>query len=393
MSGRVLILDDDDAVGTTLALIARRAGYECAVTTEAAPFFEKAREWEPTHIVLDLVMPGLDGIEVLRELSSQACAADVILISGATGRVLEAAVRLASERGLHVSGLLQKPFSPTEFGALLGRHQAAGLAIETDAPGISEITERDLRVSLRSSALDVAYQPLIHCSDGRVAGFEALARWPAANGRRAVSPAEFIPLAERTGLIRELTDQIIAKALHSFVSEELCRGCHLALNLSPSLMNDIGLTDRLASAVRAAGAKPGDVTFEITETGAMAEPRTTLDVATRLRLKGFALAIDDFGVGNSSLVQLARLPFSTIKIDATFVTSIPYSEESRKIVRGLVALGHSLGLSVTAEGVENQEILDFLATVGCDLAQGLFISPPLAADALQQWLRMPRTRV
>jgi EAL domain-containing protein (putative c-di-GMP-specific phosphodiesterase class I) len=127
------------------------------------------------------------------------------------------------------------------------------------------------------------------------------------------------------------------------------------------------------------------VVVELTETSAMRDPVAALDILTRLRMKGFQLALDDFGTGYSSLAQLARLPFSEIKIDQSFVSTLYRSRESRTIVNATIQLGHSLGLRVTAEGVEDRESFEILGELGCDLAQGFYIARPMMPDEIGAW--------
>jgi EAL domain-containing protein (putative c-di-GMP-specific phosphodiesterase class I) len=118
----------------------------------------------------------------------------------------------------------------------------------------------------------------------------------------------------------------------------------------------------------------------------MVDPILSLDLMTRFRVKGFQLSIDDFGTGFSSMVQLVRMPFSEIKVDRSFVMNAQHSRESRTVIKSIIDLGHSLELQVTAEGVEDRETLDYLTSLGCDLAQGYFIARPMSGDAVKSWL-------
>jgi len=131
---------------------------------------------------------------------------------------------------------------------------------------------------------------------------------------------------------------------------------------------------------------PQRVILEVTESAAMDDPTTALDVLTRLCMKGFRLSIDDFGTGYSSMVQLARIPFLELKIDKSFVMSATKSSESRTIIKAIVGLGQALELKVVAEGVEDQQTLDFLKSLDCDLAQGYFISRPMPSDKVTEWI-------
>jgi EAL domain-containing protein (putative c-di-GMP-specific phosphodiesterase class I) len=132
--------------------------------------------------------------------------------------------------------------------------------------------------------------------------------------------------------------------------------------------------------------------LELTETAATEDPVAALDLMTRLRVKGFQVSIDDFGTGYSSMAQLAHLPFSEIKVDKTFVIAAGVSEEARSIIKSTVDLGHTLGMQVTAEGVESQDNLDYLCATGCDYAQGYFIARPMSGDVVAAWIAGRQSR-
>ncbi len=391
LGGRLLILDDDPAVSATIGAIAKSVDFETRAAADANDFFRILDEWAPTHIALDLIMPDVDGIEAMRRLGEMQCKAGIIITSGVGNRILDAARRAASEYGLSVAGIVPKPFQANALRALLTVAPAVKKIVAgsnrvapPSAPAI--VTEKEIIIALERNEFCVFYQPKIACSTNAVAGFEALVRWNRP-GVGFVAPDHFIPLAEQTGLIDPLTDQIMDQGLSwlasSFPDAELL----LSLNLSARSLGDLELANDIAGICQDRSIDPTRVILEITETSAMTDPVATLDILTRLRLKGFHLSIDDFGVGYSSLIQLARLPFSELKIDKMFIISAPESQESRNIVRAIVGLARSLGLRVTAEGVEDAWTLEFLREIGCDLAQGYFIGRPMAGDAVLEWIQ------
>ncbi len=379
--GRLLVLDDDEAVAETIALVAETSGFEVATTTGFEAFWAALDAFAPTHVTLDLSMPQMDGIEVLQRLAARGFDGTVIVCSGLDRRVLEAAQRSAFEHGLDGVGLLPKPFLPAELRALLDapveRHKRP-------RAGASLVGEAALRAALAERRLDVAYQPKVACATGEVLGFEALARWNEP-GVGPVPPDVFVPMAERLGLVDVLTEQVLNEALDWFARAEGTTLTHLAVNVSARSLDDIGLADRIERACAAHGVAPQRVVLELTETASSFDPMKAHDVLTRFRIKGFALSIDDFGTGHSTLVQLANRPFAELKIDRQFVRDAATSKESRAIVRAMVGLAHGLGLVATAEGVEDATTLAFLAEIGCDRAQGYFMARPMAADALPAW--------
>jgi EAL domain-containing protein (putative c-di-GMP-specific phosphodiesterase class I)/CheY-like chemotaxis protein len=405
-TSRLLVLDDDPLVGKTIGHIAEAIGFEVCLETDADRFLAAIDDWRPSHLVLDLVMPGLDGVQVIERLAGRGCAARLVIVSGLDGRVLEAASRNAREMGLTIAGVLRKPFPADELRALLrgpcpaGAEDAAAearrcsLATSLDGGDDPDLVE-DLADAIAEGDLAVAYQPKVSCDGDRLAGFEVLVRWlhPL---RGDVGPAQFVPLAERVGLVDALTMCVLDQALPWFARtcagldgrDDLlvAGGLHLSVNLSARTLADAGFVDQVAQRCERHGVAPERLMFELTETAAMEDPVGSLALLTRLRMKGFQLSIDDFGTGFSSMLQLVRLPFSEVKVDRSFVASVPTSKESQAVVRSIIDLGHSLGLTVAAEGVEDAATLDFLLQAGCDLAQGYLIARPLGPALVQPWL-------
>jgi EAL domain-containing protein (putative c-di-GMP-specific phosphodiesterase class I)/FixJ family two-component response regulator len=387
---RILILDDDAAVGQTIQWIAESLGFEAEFVTRPEEFFSKLVEMKPEIITIDLVMPNLDGVEIMRLLAERKSKAKIVISSGMGTRVLDAAQRSAQEHGLSILGNISKPISKEALRALIGqgseRDEPLSAQIE-DGSGIEfEITRADLQVALDRHEFVMAYQPKIVCKSGAMAGLEALVRWQHPD-KGIVLPDSFIPCFEETGLIEDLTVQVFDQSLEWFSSAFPEPSVHLSLNLSAKNLVDIHLADHLATLCQRFQIAPERIVLELTETSAMVDPILSLDLMTRIRMKGFQLSIDDFGTGYSSMVQLVRLPFSEIKVDKSFVMLVKQTKESLTVIKSIVDLGHSLGLRVTAEGVDNLSTLNYLNTLGCDLAQGYFISRPMWGDAVRSWAK------
>jgi len=403
MTRRLLILDDDPLTGRTMQRIAEPQGLTVRCTTTAEAFFEAVHGWSPDVIILDLIMPGMDGVQVMARLAGHGCDASIIITSGIGSRVLDAAGRAAEEHGLTITGILAKPFLPAALRSMLTRAldarpgQAAEPAGTGHRAGNAAPTRRDLERALEARQLFLVYQPKLHCQSGALAGFEALVRWQ--HPQLAVTaPDRFVPLAEREGLIDELTRQVFDMALTWFadvcmtaeqhgLSFQTRNSISLSLNVSATSLGNVALFDALEARCGELGLAPERIILELTETSAMEDPAASLAMMTRLRVHGFHLSIDDFGTGYSSMLQLVRLPFSEIKVDKSFVMTAGSSEESRSVVRSVVDLGRSLGLKSTAEGVEDAATLDYLRECGCDLAQGYHIARPLPAAEVLAWAR------
>ena len=245
----------------------------------------------------------------------------------------------------------------------------------------------DLRTAIESDELDVVYQPKLHLATGMVVGAEALVRWQHAT-RGVVAPAEFVRVAEDTGLIKALTDLVLARGiatLRRLNEEGLQLG--LAVNVSTHDLFDSRLPDRVRRYLEGNGVAPSLLTLEITESSLFVDAPRTRATIDELHAVGLRMAVDDFGTGYSSLNYLRRLPVHELKIDGSFVAGMLTDPQDEVIVRSTIDLGHNLGLLVVAEGVENLTVLERLSRFGCDVAQGFYISRPLAADELMAWVR------
>lgn len=387
MTARALVLDDEPLMAMTLARMIEGVGHAARATTDPEEFFELHASWRPSHVVLDLNMPAMDGLDVLERLARSQSDAVVILSSGVDPRVLEAAARVAADHGLRIVGVLSKPFNLATLRALLAQvpparpltAPPASPAADGSQPAVSV---EDLRLALRSCDIAVAYQPKVRVADGAVAGFEALARWH--HGRFGfVPPPTFIELAERHGLVDDLTDQVFEAALGW--TSQLLGTARISLNVSALSVSDPRFAYRVREHCEQFALSPDRVILELTETSATRDPATVLRNLTQLRLQGFALSLDDFGTGYSSLSQLAHLPFSEIKVDKSFVAATTTSEEARNLVSSVIDLGRRLDLVTVAEGVEDQATWDLVAELGTDLVQGYFVSRPLTGDDARAW--------
>ncbi|HLO78526.1 MAG TPA: EAL domain-containing response regulator [Magnetospirillum sp.] len=377
MSDRLIVIDDQADFASFVRKVAERVGYEVRTTTQPAEFRQWLREWSPTLIILDLVMPEVDGVEILRFLAEEHCTATIFIMSGFDHRVLDAARRLGLERGLNIAATLEKPLRAKELTTLLELHKVAPSA---------EITVDALHEAIGKGDIQPFYQPKVNLRSWQPMGFEALVRWRHAK-RGVISPDEFVPMAEASGSIDDLSKAVAGSAMAQLATW-LHTGMDLkmSINLSGRNLHEVTLADRLSSMCRQAGVPEDHITFEVTETAAMADPVRALDILTRLRIKGFELSIDDFGTGYSSLVQLHRLPFSELKIDQSFVRECDRSREARVIVKAIIELAHNLEMFTVAEGAETEDVVHVLEDMGCDAVQGYAFARPMGADRVPAWL-------
>jgi EAL domain-containing protein (putative c-di-GMP-specific phosphodiesterase class I) len=244
----------------------------------------------------------------------------------------------------------------------------------------------DLRNAVGSGTFLLAYQPLVDIRTQSVVGVEALARWMH-DRRGPVSPAEFIPIAEQIGVIRPLTIRLLRQAVDEWHAWKAAgTDIVLGVNVSARHLMSRDFVVEIEDLLRAWPIEPSRLKLEITETTIMADPHHAEDVLGALSALGVRVAIDDFGTGYSSLAYLKRLSVDELKIDRSFVIDMRESESSAVIVRSIVQLAHNLGLTVVAEGVEDYDTMQTLGELGCDMAQGFYLSRPLSAEQVLPWL-------
>jgi diguanylate cyclase (GGDEF)-like protein/PAS domain S-box-containing protein len=244
--------------------------------------------------------------------------------------------------------------------------------------------EGDLRRALEREEFRLHYQPIVELATRRVAGFEALARWPRPGGTW-VPPAEFIPVAEDSGLIVALGRWVMLTAARE-VRKWNGRGKqprYVSINLSARQFKDPQLLDTVREALRGSGADPSHIRLEITESTVMSSADEAIKTLRALRALGVRISVDDFGTGYSSLSYLKRFPINTLKIDRSFVRDLASDADDLKISRAVIDLAHGLGLEVVAEGVETRTQASILARYGCDGAQGYLFGKPVEGASIE----------
>jgi len=244
----------------------------------------------------------------------------------------------------------------------------------------------DLHAAVASDQLFLAFQPIVQARDGAVVAMEALLRWEhPVHG--TVSPSEFIPLAEGSGIISAMSETAVDLALrHAAAVAATGQDVVTAVNLSARLLSDLQLPDTLARLLVVHGVRPSRLTVEVTESTIAADPKRARHILETLRDMGVRIAVDDFGTGYSSLSYLSKLRPDELKVDRCFVAGLLREEASLAIVRSTVELGHALGMSVTAEGVEDATTYQALVDLGCDRIQGYLVARPMPGPEFMKWL-------
>lgn len=387
----ILIAEDHDFQRRTLVRMLRDLGIsdvlEAANGREALEIIRSAPR--PPEIVLcDLDMPEMDGMAFIRHLGEAKSGLGVIIISALDPVLLGSVAKMADAYGTHFLGVIEKPITRERLTQLLAAHQAAG---ETPKPvvrpALPAFSWQDIRAGIANREFEPFFQPKIEMASGRVVGAEALARWRHPT-RGIVAPYAFILELERHKDIDALTFLMLEKAAHA-CRNWLAAGFDLtvSVNLSLTSLADTSLAARITACVKAAGLEPRRMILEITETAAMTDLAPALENLTRLRMHGFGLSIDDYGTGFASMQQLARVPFTELKIDQGFVTGCAQNHSAYVIVEASLALARGLGLKAVAEGIETEEDWDTLKATGCDIAQGYFLARPLEEEAFLEFCR------
>ena len=379
-TGKVLIVDDDDDVAQFIARIVSARGYEPLLGRTPREFVENFSA-DVSMVFLDLVMPQMDGIEMIRFFADSQVSARVVLMSGYSAGVLAAAEQLAQERGLDVGASLSKPIDIEALSRALDESsEQRGLGIADRGPGLSAV---ELARAIADGELFVEYQPKWHLHQQTFTGAEVLVRWQ--HPRHGVLPPDrFIGIAEETGLVDDLTLYVMRQAAQQCRAWQAAgRRVPLSINVSFATLGRLELSEAMLQLTREYGLDPGLLTIEVTETALTRQVVTALDNLTRLRVNGFNVALDDFGTGFASMQQLRRLPFNELKLDRSFIAGMTRSADCRAIVRSTIDLGHRLDMRIVAEGIETTDVGNVLAEMGCDEAQGYLFGRPVRERELK----------
>lgn len=376
---RMLVVDDQEDICEIIAELAARRGIEVRTINEPERVASILETFSPDFIMMDLMMPGIDGVELLRLLAEHAKAAKLCLMSGSDTRVLNSARRLGSAHGLDVIAALEKPINIPALNALLDE-----LTTNIDQPSS---LSADLAHAVTTGQFTMFYQPVVEMATRRVKGTEALVRWKHPS-RGILSPDSFLEQVINDGLMQAMTDMVIKNCIEQAGKwRQQGEDLTLSMNVTASTLLDLDLPDKIAALCKQHDVPPHQLILEVTETEAMRDVTRTMDVLLRMRLRNIGVSIDDFGTGHSSLRELQRMPFSELKIDKSFVLDMATNNDYAVIVQSILDLAHNLGLKVIAEGVEDARLWRILHDKGCDYAQGYFMGKAMSAPDFNLWLK------
>ena len=398
---RLLIIDDDPLICKTLEHIAQKAGFEVMSADSAFSFFSQLELFDPSLIIVDLLMPELSGTELMLRMARLHSKTRLIITSGQDQSIIDAAEKLAKQNGLSVIGTLKKPFSAANLKYLLTLHlshfdKTSNSEQWEDAPHSSEWTpslEEIIRV-IEDDEITLNFQPKISGSDGSLLGFEALARWNVP-GRGHITPSLFVPLAERNHLYSVMTKNIARKGIDwlgklnrqtTAKSGQETAPYGLAFNITMNALYDLDMPEQFLELCNEYGVAPQLITLEISEPDAITNLEEFICALERFNSLGFRLSLDDFGTGHMAIREIVRSPFDEVKIDKKFVAICDKSPEAKAIVRCCIDIAKNLNLQIVVEGIETQNIRDFVEAEGCFAVQGYLISKPLHAEQVPSWI-------
>ncbi|MCR4540844.1 EAL domain-containing response regulator [Pseudomonas sp. 18.1.10] len=402
----LLIVDDEPQVRKLLETLLQYEGYHTLSVGSGEEALALVAEQAPDLILLDIMMPGMDGFEVANQLKGNPATANIPIIM----------LSALSEPSARLSGLqtgaeefISKPVERVElwlrvrnllrlktYGDQLKSHslmleqQLRERGTETATMNVHDLARLDLQNALRQAVkaneFSLHYQPKLDLGSGQVAGLEALLRWDRP-GYGEVSPAVFVPILESLGLIitvgRWVIDQVCRQI--AIWQGSAVGALEVSVNVSGHQLMEGDLISDIARILADTGVAPQWLEVELTESSLMENTQHTISSLQRLRDMGVKIAIDDFGTGYSSLAYLRRFPLDTLKIDIAFIREVTSNPQDAAIARTIIELAHSLNLRAVAEGVETAAQLAFLKEAGCDQIQGYLFSPPLPVAALAQW--------
>ena len=390
---RILFIDDDETMSKILAsgISQHNADWKVSIINSMDDLeFSSIQNFD--LIILDLLMPGVDGIECLRQFSHEGVHTPIILVSGLDCRMLSSARNVGTNYGLDIIGVFRKPIPWEEFLQLITGLNARQKKSSAALPNL-KISKHEIEAALRGDQFVLYYQPQISFKDLSLDGLEALIRWNHPT-HGLLGPGFFLPAVESFGFAEQLTLWVINRALQDMQRLEELFGFEgeMSVNVPPLILNDYRLADKIIDLVAHSSVDPGRLQLEITESSLESNFVASLDVQTRLAMRGLHLSIDDFGTGFSSLARLSDSYFDELKIDRFFIKKALFSQKDQAILINMINMGHQMNMTIVGEGIEDRETFMWLKQHNCDVAQGFLFSAPLPIDELKNWVEteLPR---
>ncbi len=335
--------------------------------------------------IIDIAVAGMDGLELLRSLAVMNCRARVIIVGQLANNLLFSIETMAQAYGIDLLGTLGKPVNAQALGQLVRNYAPPVAPLDRPVPPVFSFAE--VGYALQAGQFEPYFQPKIALETGHVKGLEVFARWiHPVHGE--LGPSSFIDALEENGRIDFLDWCMIEKSV------ECCRSLHdhglpieVSINVAPETLAHPAFIQQIAACMERHQVAPMYLTFEMPESSVLTHDPSFLERLVRLRMTGYGLAIDDYGTGRSNLQLLARVPFTELKIDRTFVDGASRRRALGTVLSSCLGLARSLDRESCAVGVETRQDWDFLQGLGCTYAQGYHIARPMKAQAFPAWLQ------
>ncbi len=376
---KILVVEDHPFQRKTVLRMLRAIGaHDVMEAADGARALELIAGKDGVDVVIsDLNMPGMDGMEFIRHVGTANYAVSFIITSAQSRSLLNSVETMTKAYGVALLGIIEKPVSRISLEELLAQHLPFAPQPKLAGRAGPEFSLEEIQDGIRNHQFEPFFQPKFDLANGVLVGAEALARWRTVE-HGVVAPSVFIPQLEQNRQIDDLTYLILEQSALACRSwHQAGHAIHVSVNLSMNSLNEPLLAERITRIVTDSGLDPVHMILEVTETMAMTQVAPALENLARLRMHGFGLAIDDYGTGFSSLSQLARVAFTELKIDKTFVTGCADNPSCQAIVNSSVDLANRLELVSVAEGIETQDDIDTLRLAGCQIGQGYFFAKPM----------------
>jgi EAL domain-containing protein (putative c-di-GMP-specific phosphodiesterase class I)/CheY-like chemotaxis protein len=384
-----LVVEDDEfqrrLLGAVLANLGPREILEVADAAAALDVLRSGRHSIDITFI-DLKLPGMDGVELIRHIAAENHRTAVVPVSALDSSLLFSVETMARAYGVDTLGVIEKPATPEAVQALVDSHVAAQ-AKRMAAGDAPDFSFGELQQALHSKEFEPLFQPKVELATGQMKGVEAFVRWRHPQ-YGLLAPTPFIPMLEKNGEMDALTWIVIEKALaawRDWKAQGLTTA--IAINLSPSTLARPGLANRLIEFVAQQGADAHGFIVRVTESATVANMPYFLENLIRLRMHGFGLSVDDYGTGHASMQELMHIPFTELKIDRTFFTGAEQNHALEMVLSSSLEICQRLKRHSVVVGVETQQDWDFLLQRGCTFAQGYYIAKPMEADAIPAWAR------
>ena len=384
----ILVVDDNVSIQELVVHKLKKLGAANIVTADnGKTALVKLREnQQPVDIIIcDLNMPEMDGVQFLRHLADEAFPGGIILLSGVNQNVLRSAHRLASEHSLNILGSISKQAELKEFNTIFKE-----IDFKKELPEKklhSPVSGEDLYKAIEQQQIEYVFQPKVRIATREITGVEVLTRWKHPD-YGDISPEQFIQMAEHSGFIDRLTRLVCARGMEQGKRwQDKGIDIKFSVNAGADSLEKLDFADFVIELAKSNRIPSEKVVIEVTESQLMRNISAHLETLTRLQMNGIGLSIDDYGKGYSTLEQLKRIPFTELKIDRDFVTGASGDSSSMAILESTVDLARKLEIETVAEGVETADDWALVEAVGCEYAQGFYISRGLTGTEFEKWFQ------